>query len=1614
MNYEDFKKLDTNAAIAAAASYVGVEPSVIEGLWQTESGRGQNKGPSRAGALGDFQLMPKTQLRLEAQAGRKFDANDFHDSLFMAAMHLKDDLAREKGDITAALRAYNNGPNWREKADPTGENAAYAAKVLGGKTYGPVQVQASALPEVTLDSTAPDPAQRMRREGDASRKLDQLLEAATGMPPRAVAGTGGSPAVDQGIAQADTQVRAADQLEADTGFLDLARAASVQRGITGAVLRRIAEEDYPPVPGFVLDPKELAGYSSDEQLELLEARSPDEASVIKARIGLRKEDNEVIGRKGFWIGLAAQLVAGLPEGVATGMALTKTIGLAGYGSVQLANEGRGAAAVASMIGENVVGNVAATGVEEVLGGRMSAEDYAMGATLGLAVSLPFAKSAIGRATEANLRMMEQRAIEQTLAKQQALLARASERLGPDASADALAAEVQRLEAEGIKQQINAAVGVVPEGRRLLPDDVNRALAGEELPEAAATDRSVGAPSPLGKTAPLPQENPAYFHTTGSPQVRTYLAGNDEDWIANIKDLTEGATLSEAQAMGPGVHVRPFLAGDAKLRPTVNAIRDLAAEFLPDSTIVLGLGKKSRLGKDVNGAVISAGKTHFIGMAPDSSPTNGLLTGVHEVGHAIFHEHFPDIPPELLARMVNEFQSFVIEARAGSAKARFRRFAEGSTNVTDDGETLKGALDLSNKKMAGYSLSFDEFTAEAFVRYIQRKVTGRTGGQKLVLDQGAVGLLKSLWNSIKGLYERAMSRGMLPKDEAFDEFFERVLTGTLKDKPLPKKLPKQAEEFLAPELIANFNREVQPQVDNAAVLATDPLAEKYGFNLMPSDTPQQRAEAKAVRALWEKATNPEADWNRADYRSKLSKLLADSPFDNTSSAMLRSENPVMRMISFELLENPAGAAGRRSTAALSKFITERAIMGNAINDLQAHYAAYRAAAGQSLVRDFTDGKLWQQFNRDVAAEVELRRMGGTSAAPDSVKSAADVLEGAYERSRLHQVNAKTIGWGSLPESSRGYMPHKLSPERVRNMTSGQKQALHAALADQFMSIEGFDPAFSANLASKYIDRVESRAVGDYGAPANVHQVGAAEVVEEALTAMGMSRDEVLAAMQRYMRGGASHTKARLKLDLLAEHDDGAGGTFRMLDLFETDQLRLLRSQAQRVSGEVALAQHGVMGKPGLSILRRAAQFGEDGKKATGKELEAFDQVAAEFLGSPFGTQLGKWGDRTMQLTSLSRLGGMGFTQFAEYINGVAALGVSRVMSGVSSMPRLISEARALARGEAVDNPILRSLEHEAAEFGTDSYKMVFPFDNPELQYQLYGADTVTFADRALRGATHLQGKLSFWRAIHSAQQRGMAEQIVLKAVKYLKEGSNDKALRDMGFTDELMGKLRKDLDSFVQFEGNRVKRLDITQLADRQAANEFIQAVHRGSAQIIQGTYIGETGKWAHSGWLKLLTQFRTFSITSVEKQWGRNVNNYGALGAVGILLGAMSVAAPIYIARVALASVGRADREEYLAERLSFEHLARASLNYVSMSGLAGDFLDAASAVSGVGKQTGGRTGNATEFVGNVVAPSAGLANDLWKALQNTKEGTDPHDLLKSLPFSKLPLVGIGINALGD
>ena len=817
---------------------------------------------------------------------------------------------------------------------------------------------------------------------------------------------------------------------------------------------------------------------------------------------------------------------------------------------------------------------------------------------------------------------------------------------------------------------------------------------------------------------------------------------------------------------------------------------------------------------------------------------------------------------------------------------------------------------------------------------------------------------------------------------------------------------------------NNSAKAMPQklVDEINAFIMDPVAIKHGLDRMPMGTNAERAEAKQVLALYRKADSAEYVVDE----KRLSWLLKHAPaFSPTSNIMLRSKNPVMRMAALELLENGGGAGGRRSTAAIAKHMNERAIVGNAVVDLDRHFNTwFKTQPGASHLKEGLDGTKRGQFSRLIAEEIEQRRLPQQRTdLGQSVRDAADAVELSFERARLMQIDAKTVGWAALPESSRGYMPHRIKSATYRSLSDSQVRALHGELTDQFIMGSGFDPTFADQLASRYLDRVNARALGGFDSPMGLHQTGASDVVREALEAADMTRPEIDAVMKRYAAGGAGHTKKRLNLDLSKEITTDDGKSFRLMDLYDTDMLSLVRSQSQRVSGEVALARHGVMGKPGLAIMRRAMGFGGQAEKLRpdGVEIGAFDQVSSEFLGSPMGTA-NKYVDRATQLNSLMSLGGMGINQFAEIINEGFTLGFKAVAQHVTGFGRLRGEIAKLARGEAVDNGLLKHIEFMGgAEFGTDAHKMVFPLDNPDLFANSMGGDTLHAGDRILRGAGHLQSKLSLWRTIHSTQVRGVAEQIVMKASRAIKDGVNDYHLRDMGMSDEVFAKLKADMPNIAKYDakGNLVE-FDITKATDKEAANAFIQGVHRGASQIIQGTFIGESGKYVHNSWLRMLSQFRTFSLTAIDKQFNRQVGNRGVMGALMMTLGSMSMAAPIYYARTYAASIGRADQDEYLEKYTSFGATARATTNYIATAGLAGDFLDAFTAVTGTGEVTGGRTGTNSTFIGNMVAPAAGKIDKVWGAVQNTKDGTDVHGLLREMPLSRLPWFIPAINALGD
>lgn len=845
-----------------------------------------------------------------------------------------------------------------------------------------------------------------------------------------------------------------------------------------------------------------------------------------------------------------------------------------------------------------------------------------------------------------------------------------------------------------------------------------------------------------------------------------------------------------------------------------------------------------------------------------------------------------------------------------------------------------------------------------------------------------------------LYTRAQARageGATPDDirtAADDIMREEADTVT---RIAHAEVPEQDRFFPAFDLEVREDGTV-PQLDEVMRPAPErvDVSNRWGINMntVEDGTERKMMGELAARAEGWAAANP-IDPDR------INSIMGRVPWLASSGLVLaRSENPVARMIAGVLLESTTGATGRRRTAAITKTMRERQYLEPLVG-YEETYRQWRRQNGGNAYKDVIGSNHRANFDRLVAADRENRRLGITREVDPNVRAAGDYLDQGYDAMRRDQQTIGTIGAQRLGDTSVGYVHRALSTKWVMGATNDEITALSNKLAEQ-LQVGWDDVAFARQIAARYVERARTTAYGGTAVPANLASPEAASVLRDVLRSMAVGEKDIEQAMGRFSRGGASHTKKRLDLDLSETVDLPNGNSFPLMSAFETDQAGLYLQYARRVSGDVALTQYGIHGDQGMKVLRKTLEFGPDGRRASVDDMAAFDQIAAEFFGRPLDGTGNKHLGNLRMLTAASRLGGMAFTQFAEMANSVALLGVTGALKNVAAMPRLLND---VVRGRPSE--LLSSIERVGGPLGQD-HRVVFPYQEPN-DVRIYGRDSLNAFDRMVRAGSNAVPWLSGWHYVHAAQIRGISEQIVHKAFRYINSGEENAALTSMGMSSDLAARLRADLPNIAKFDDTgTLISLDLTKSMDHGAAAEFVQAVHRGGKQIIQGTYIGETGKWAHNDLLRMMVQFRSFTLVSMEKQWTRQRADVGTAKAFGLLMGQMAFALPIHLSRVTINATGREDKQEYLEKQLTPAMLARATLNYTSISGLAGDVLDAGAALSGM-EATGVRGGTGSALG---VIPSLGYIESGARAV--TKR--DAREAIRMLPGGNLPFLTPVVN----
>lgn len=1607
-----------DAAEEAAAKRTGVPKEVLSAI-RLHGEKSNADQVSPVGARGVYQFMPKTERLFFEKYGVSAYSNDPAEQATAAAYHLKESYSRTQ-DWGRAAAGYNGGMQGEKNPRFTKETSDYYDRVTAALPEGiRTRIPGLGKPQRALaqneEAGVPLAQPVSWEDAWAGRAPDFAAISIDGAPAgRATAAVGtaapfapnfpveASPLVPLAQAtQAAQEAKEAKRQEQERwgrndrnttmgASLSMALAPSANAIAHVYAVGELRDDDY--IARRKADPLQVYSYvenpTADEKDLMASTQSDADLALALTKINTDREDRGVManvsGTEQFLMGTLGSLAD--PVGWAAGFGAMKAFQVAGIGATALMAAGRPVAAGASMMAENALGNVLSEAGLQALGEHRSVDDYAMSALAGAGMSVPFLPGTVRAAHHSAVL----RAAQVAYKRQAPFFEQASDELGAAATPETIKARAAVLEAEAHTAEAQQRMVAPGPSRKIDAPDTETMLAREvDQPGASDMAAADSAKAAGGAKVAPSYEDPAFI------QRREDAMATNPEWQAGFsKVLDNELDINTARALPEGVTVTQAAQALPQFKQAIKAVEELSAELLPNKRIAIGTGM---LG-DGDGVAVSTKDVHAIGLSPKLTQGSALHTALHELGHVVYHEQARNVPPAILAKVDAEWGQFVAALRRGDMDEAISRRFSG----TSPSRQAKG-LDAENS----YHLSRDEYIAEQFVKWVQDKGEAGLGVSK--------GTLTTIVNALQDLVKYILTagrKGFIKPGEGTAEMFEWVLKNA-KDKGA------KAEEFLAPDLrMPDLGAE---NVSPAPMQVLDGIDTKYGTDTIDTSDVAGRMRQKYIKKLRKDA---EA-WLAANPQDpeRLKTLMDNRLFDFSTPGhvLAASDDPLAKMYAALVVEDAMGAGGRHDTASIRKFMISQSLIGSSVIDYDRELSAW--ATGQrgwarSVADSLTKGELQDKFNKAVFMEIENRLHQRPSSQDGNVIRAADSVQGAMERMRLAQVDNKTAGWGALPTTSVGYLPHRFNAAALMAMEPEAQRALVDVLRGQLIDLNGFDEAFADRIAKVYVQHARTNANAGHEIPGNIHDPAASHYVEEAMRAQGMTRDEIQQYANKLRAGAMSHTKKRLKLDMAAEYAPGK----QMMELYHTDIPSLLKGQAERVGGEVALTQSGIMGSAGLKMIEDALTFKPAGMtpEAHKKMMEAFQQTAAEMLDRPWRNESGQvqWANRAMQANTLSSLGGMGFAQLQEGVNIGLTLGIGHAMRSLASVPQLIGEIKRMAKGEKVENSILHSMEQfgGGGEFGMSDYKMILKLDDPSKVHTAVGQDGINMLDRGLRLGSRALSVVSFHRMATAVQVRSAALEITSKALRYIKEGTDDKALADMGFTPEVRAAVKADIDKAVVWDGNSIKSFDITKIANTEAASAFVTAVHRGSRQIIQGSFVGEKHRWQHTMLGRMATQFRTFPLVAMEKQLGRNRATHGAAAVLGMVLAALPFVMVIQAGRVLLGSIGREDSDKYIDERMSPEALTRASLNYIGVLGLIPDVVNGLTTMlpdevdQALGGAAGGRQGQKGL---SAAVPIVGWGDKVVRAATN--EGAKKvSPLLSVTPMNNTPLLAPLTNLLRD
>jgi hypothetical protein len=443
----------------------------------------------------------------------------------------------------------------------------------------------------------------------------------------------------------------------------------------------------------------------------------------------------------------------------------------------------------------------------------------------------------------------------------------------------------------------------------------------------------------------------------------------------------------------------------------------------------------------------------------------------------------------------------------------------------------------------------------------------------------------------------------------------------------------------------------------------------------------------------------------------------------------------------------------------------------------------------------------------------------------------------------------------------------------------------------------------------------------------------------------------------------HSRGRMYLDDIMEvniaykkgHPQyGETFKFKLTDLVDTNVERVMGTYIHRMAGATSLARMGIDGDD--SFKKMLDDIVDDNIKEYGltsdrgsREARALQFLYESIRGSynineGMDTITRKGLRRVRELNFIRLMGQSGLAAVIETSNVLFENGLKNALDNIPAFRSMLTRAQ---NGD-LSYELSKEFE-ECFGIGTDiiTGKMNSRYEDYTDNYHLFSSD-YTKTDEVLakgRNITSIMGGLS---PVTLFLSRWNSVNFTTNMFKKLSAGRldvyGDVKLKQLGLGEQELVRIKRAMDDLADVDDKgRLRTLNLHRWKQEhpEAYDDFSYALTVETTNNVQVTNIGSGNPFLRSEWGKTLFQFWSFVLGSNEQQFARQMvriqHGEGAVPA-SIFMGGLVIASLAYITRTNLNSIGKADREEYLADKLSTGAIAKTTLSYMGMLGM-GTFM---------------------------------------------------------------------------